>query len=209
MITLCLTLAKRSRSVVSAMTAKTVVVGITGASGAIYGVRLLQVLAELGVGRHLVISSSARRTISEEMGVPLDEVSRLASTVHAPQDVGASIASGSFRHDGMAVAPCSIKTAGAIAYCQTSDLISRAADVCLKERRRLVLLVRETPLHVGHLRMLTLAAEAGSVIMPPVPAFYTRPTTISHIVDHTIGRLLDVLGIDCNLELVRRWGEQR
>src|SRR5262249_21262346 len=151
----------------------------------------------------------ARRTISEEMDVSVDQFTRLASTTHAPQDVGASIASGSFLHDGMAVAPCSIKTAAALAYCQTSDLVSRAADVCLKERRKVVLLVRETPLHVGHLRMLTLAAEAGCIIMPPVPAFYTRPASVAQIVDHTVGRLLDALGIESNLDLVRRWGDSR
>ena len=191
------------------MKPRTIVVGVTGASGTIYGFRLLQVLAELGVRTHLVITSSARRTIAEEMEVSIDQFTRLASTTHAPQDVGAPIASGSFLHDGMAVVPCSIKTAAAIAYCQTSDLVSRAADVCLKERRKLVLLVRETPLHLGHLRMLTLAAEAGCMIMPPVPAFYTRPTSVAQIVDHTVGRLLDALGIESNLDLVRRWGEQQ
>jgi len=190
------------------MSARTVVVGISGASGATYGIRLLEVLAELGVQRHLVITASARRTISEETGVSLDHVTRLATKVHPPQDVGAAIASGSFLHDGMVVAPCSIKTAAAIAYCQSGDLISRAADVCLKERRKVILLVRETPLHLGHLRMLTLATEAGCIVMPPVPAFYTKPQSVADIVNHTVARMLDLLDIDCDkIGLIRRWGE--
>lgn len=187
---------------------RTVVVGISGASGATYGIRLLEVLAELGVHRHLIITASARRTIAEETDVSIDHVVRLATKVHSPQNVGASIASGSFLHDGMVIAPCSIKTAAAIAYCQSGDLISRAADVCLKEHRRLVLLVRESPLHVGHLRMLTQVAEAGAIVMPPMPAFYTKPTSIADIVNHTVGRMLDLLGIKSDqIGLLRRWGE--
>ena len=186
------------------MVERRMVIAITGASGAIYGIRALEILRERPeVETHLVISDSGRATITQETRRSLDEVRSLADVVHPFRELGASIASGSFRTDGMLVAPCSIRTLSAIANCATGDLVSRAADVVLKERRRLVLLVRETPLHAGHLRLMLQATENGAIVMPPVPAFYAEPASIEALVDHTVGRALDLLGIDT--ELVSRW----
>lgn len=181
------------------------IVGISGASGAVYAIRLLEVLHGRDLEVHLVMSKPGERTIVEETDKTSAYVRGLADVVHNISDIGASIASGSFRTIGMVVAPCSIRTAAAIAYCTTDNLLTRAADVVLKERRKLLLLVRETPLHVGHLKALLLAAESGAVIMPPVPAFYPKPESIDAMVDHTVGRILDFIGIDH--ALVRRWGE--
>ncbi len=182
------------------------IVGITGASGAIYGIRLLEVLrAHAHIETHLVLTKPAERTIAHETGYTIADVRALASVVHPVGDIGASIASGSFRTLGMAVAPCSIHTVAAVAACIADNLLIRAADVVLKEGRKLVLLVRETPLHTGHLRTMLAAAEAGAVIMPPVPAFYHRPRTLAQVVDHTVGRLLD--RFDIAHDLSPRWGE--
>ena len=172
------------------------VLGITGATGAIYGIRLLQVLrSQNEMETHLVLSAPAKRTIVEETDWRMPDVEALASYRYDNRDIGASIASGSFRTAGMIVAPCSIKTAGAIASCHSDTLIARAADVTLKEGRPLILLVRETPLHLGHLRVLTSLVEMGAVIMPPVPAFYNRPRDIDDIVDATVARVLDRLNL--------------
>jgi 4-hydroxy-3-polyprenylbenzoate decarboxylase len=182
------------------------VVGMAGASGAIYGIRLLEVLrARREVETHLVVTKPAERTIAEETSYRVAEVREMASVVHPLTDIGASIASGSFRTVGMVVIPCSIHTVSSVAYCQSDNLLTRAADVVLKERRKLVLVVRETPLHPGHLKAMLAAAEAGAVILPPVPAFYSQPKTVEDIVDHTVGRVLDQFGIEH--DLVRRWGE--
>jgi 4-hydroxy-3-polyprenylbenzoate decarboxylase len=182
------------------------IVGITGASGAIYGIRLLEVLRRHGeIETHLVMTKPAERTIAQETGYGVADVQAMASVVHTVADIGASIASGSFLTLGMAVAPCSIHTVSAIAACIADNLLIRAADVVLKEGRKLVLLVRETPLHTGHLRSMLAAAEAGAVIMPPVPAFYHRPRTLEQVVDHTVGRVLDRFGVAHDLS--PRWGE--
>jgi 4-hydroxy-3-polyprenylbenzoate decarboxylase len=180
-----------------------IIVGISGASGAIYGIRALEILRTLGVETHLVLSPSAGRTITEETDLSLEQVHSLASQVHSFKDIGATIASGSFKVDGMLVAPCSVKTLSAIAHCATDELIARAADVQLKERRRVVLLFRETPLHAGHIALMERATMNGAVIMPPVPAFYHRPKTIDDIVTQTVGRALDLFGIDA--KVVHRW----
>jgi 4-hydroxy-3-polyprenylbenzoate decarboxylase len=172
------------------------VVGISGASGAIYGVRLLELLAETPVQTHLVVTRSARITLRHEVGLTLADLTDRADVVHPDTDVGATIASGSFRTMGMVIAPCSIKSMSAIATGVTSTLLARAADVVLKERRRLVLMVRETPLHRNHLRTMTELAELGAIIAPPVPAFYTNPDTIDDIVNHTVGRVLDLFEIE-------------
>jgi 4-hydroxy-3-polyprenylbenzoate decarboxylase len=180
-----------------------IVVGISGASGAVYGVRLLQLLRELDVETHLVVSRSAQVTLSQEMGLQLADVKALADVHYPNADIGAAISSGSFRVDGMIVAPCSIKTLSEIATGCTSSLLSRAADVMLKERRRLVLMVRETPLHAGHIRSLAAVTEAGAIVYPPVPAFYARPASIEEMIDHTLGRVLDLFDVDART--VRRW----
>ena len=183
---------------------KRVVVGMSGASGAVLGVRLLQVLAQdETVETHLVISPAARITIRDETGRSVREVEALADAVYNPQDVGAAIASGSFHTDGMVVIPCSVKTLSAVAHCYAGELLPRAADVTLKEGRPLLLVVRETPLHLGHLRLMVQAAEMGAVIFPPVPAFYARLASIEEMVDNTVGRVLARLGIDN--ELYMRW----
>jgi 4-hydroxy-3-polyprenylbenzoate decarboxylase len=179
------------------------IVGISGASGAVYGIRLLQALRAADVQAHLVITESARMTLQAETGLAMAEVEALAHEVHAPRHIGASIASGSFRTLGMVVAPCSIRSLSEIATGVTTGLLTRAADVCLKERRRLVLMVRETPLHAGHLRSMLQATENGAIVMPPVPAFYARPASIDELVDHTVGRVLDLFDIDT--ALVKRW----
>ncbi len=181
------------------------VIGISGASGVVYGVRLLEVLRATEIETHLVMSRAAEITVAYELKRKLAEITALANVVHPVQDIGASIASGSFKTLGMIIAPCSIKSLGEIATGVTSSLLTRAADVALKERRRLVLLVREAPLHTGHLRSMTTASELGAIILPPVPAFYALPRSIDDLVDHTVGRALDLFDID--LDLVHRWGE--
>ena len=180
-----------------------IIVGISGASGAVYGVRALELLAAAGVETHLVVTRSAHLTLSQELSMSPAALAGKASVMHDIQNIGAAIASGSFRTLGMLIAPCSVRTMSEIATGVTSTLISRAADVVLKERRRLVLMVRETPLHLGHLRTMTSLAEMGAIIMPPVPAFYARPETIAEMVDHNVGRALDLFGVDCGA--VRRW----
>ncbi len=183
---------------------KRLIVGMSGASGAVLGVRLLEVLAATeAVETHLVISPAARITLSDETDCSLKEVEALADVVYNPQDVGAAIASGSFHTDGMVVIPCSIKTLSAVAHCYASDLLSRAADVTLKEGRLLLLVVRETPLHVGHLRLMVQAAEMGAVVFPPVPAFYARLASIDEMVDNIVGRVLARMGVEN--ELYKRW----
>jgi len=179
------------------------IVGISGASGAIYGVRLLQTLRKANVDTHLIISKSAAITLKEEMDLSVDDVRALAGTTYSNSDVGAAVSSGSFKTRGMIIVPCSIRTLSDIAYGTTDNLLSRAADVILKERRRLVLVVRETPLHAGHLRSMQAATENGAIIMPPVPAFYHKPKTIEDIVSQTVGRCLDLFDIDTGL--VKRW----
>ncbi len=180
------------------------IVGISGASGAVYGVRVLDALAELGVESHLVATKAAVLTLAEETGLGLAELSAKASVVHKIGDVGASIASGSFRALGMIVAPCSVRTMSEIATGVTSSLLTRAADVTLKERRPLVLMVRETPLHLGHLRTLVKLAEMGAIIAPPLPALYAKPDSIEALVDQSVGRALDLFGLDWRR--VKRWG---
>jgi 4-hydroxy-3-polyprenylbenzoate decarboxylase len=170
------------------------VVGITGASGSIYGIRLLEVLrTTTDIELHLVISAAGKRTLVEETDHSVADVEALAHHRYDVRDIGATLASGSFRTLGMVIAPCSIKTAAAIAACYSEGLIARAADVTLKEGRPLILLVRETPLHVGHLRMLTALAEVGAVVLPPMPAFYNRPKELDDVINHTIARVLDRL----------------
>lgn len=185
--------------------AQRLVIGISGASGVVYGVRLLEVLRGTAFESHLVMSKAAELTLAYETSHKVAEVKALADVVYANQDVGAAIASGSFKTAGMIVAPCSIRSLSEIAHGITSSLLTRAADVALKERRRLALLVRESPLHTGHLRTMTAASELGAVIVPPVPAFYANPRTLEDIIDHTIGRVLDLFDIEAGL--VRRWGE--
>lgn len=179
------------------------VIGITGASGAAFGISALRALASTDIETHLVVSKAAARTIAEETDMSLDDVRAMADVAHNNLDIGASIASGSFRTLGMLVAPCSVKSASEIAWGITSSLLSRAADVTLKERRRLVLMFRETPLHSGHLRTLTQLDSAGAIVMPPVPALYSKPRSVQELIDHSVGRALDLLGIDVGL--VRRW----
>jgi 4-hydroxy-3-polyprenylbenzoate decarboxylase len=181
------------------------IVGISGASGIVYGVRTLQTLRAAGVETHLVMTKSAQVTLAHETSLKVADVHAIASVVHRVEDIGASIASGSFQTMGMIVAPCSIRSLSETASGVTSNLLTRAADVVLKERRRLVLMVRETPLHLGHLRTMAAVTEMGAIVMPPVPAFYARPETVEDIVDHTVGRALDLFGIET--DLVRRWGE--
>jgi 4-hydroxy-3-polyprenylbenzoate decarboxylase len=181
------------------------VVGVTGASGALYGVRVLEALAELGVETHLVASRAAALTLKSETGLGLADLAAKASVTHRAGDIGAAIASGSYKTLGMIVAPCSVKTMSEIATGVTSGLIARAADVTLKERRPLVLMVRETPLHLGHLRTMVKLAEMGAVIAPPLPAFYARPASIQAMVDQSVGRALDLFGFDW--KGVARWGE--
>ena len=181
------------------------VVALTGASGAVYGVRLLQRLRARGdLELHLVISRNAERVLGLETDWTPARLRKLADRAYEPEDVAAPIASGSFRTAGMVVAPCSIKTLSSVANCHAADLIARAADVTLKERRPLVLVVRETPLHRGQLRQMLLAAESGATILPPVPAFYCRPKSVGDVVDQTVGKILDALGLDD--PHYRRWG---
>lgn len=179
------------------------IVGISGASGVIYGVRMLQMLRSLGVETHLVMSKSAQLTLTHETDMSVAEVKAMADVTYSNADIGAAIASGSFRVSGMVIAPCSIKTLSEIASGITGSLLSRAADVTLKERRRLVLMLRETPLHLGHLRSMVAVTEAGAIVSPPVPAFYAKPASIDEMVDHSVGRVLDLFGIESGA--VRRW----
>ena len=181
-----------------------IIVGISGASGAIYGVRLLQVLRECpGTESHLVVSDACWRTLRHELGLDRPAVEALAHQAHDARNVGASIASGSFQCAGMVVAPCSMRTLASVAHSLSDNLLTRAADVVLKERRRLVLMARETPLHLGHLRNMVSVTEMGAICCPPVPAFYQRPTSIGEIVDHSVARALDLLGIES--DLAPRW----
>jgi 4-hydroxy-3-polyprenylbenzoate decarboxylase len=183
------------------------IVAISGASGPIYGVRMLEVLRDVpDIETHLVMSPSGAQTIAAETDFSLEHVRSLADEVHSFKDIGATISSGSYKTEGMIVAPCSIKTLAGIANCFSDNLISRAADVCLKERRKVALMVRETPLHQGHLELMVKAAQYGCVIVPPVPAFYHRPKTIEDIVNQTVGRTLDQFDIDT--DIVHRWKEQ-
>jgi 4-hydroxy-3-polyprenylbenzoate decarboxylase len=186
-----------------AKAATRLIVGISGASGTIYGVRLLELLRKTEVETHLVMSRSAEMTLAYETDIKPKDVRALASVHYAVTDIGAAISSGSFPTMGMIIAPCSIRTMSEIANGVTASLLSRAADVVLKEKRRLVLAIRETPLHVGHLRSMTVLAEIGAVIAPIVPAFYNRPRSVDDIVNHTCGRLLDLFGIDTGI--VKRW----
>lgn len=181
-----------------------IVVGISGATGVIYGVRMLKALFESGVETHLVITSSAIRNMLIETDYTMADLDPFASTIYDVDDVGAAIASGSFQIDGMVIAPCSIKTLSAVANSFNYNLLIRAADVNLKERRRLILLVRETPFHEGHLDLMMRVTRMGGIIMPPVPAFYHMPKTIEDIIDQSVGKVLDLFGIDASL--FRRWG---
>ncbi len=181
------------------------IVGISGASGVIYGIRLLQVLRDMPVETHLVMSKSAEMTIAYETDFKPAEVKALADVTYPIADIGAAISSGSFRTLGMAVAPCTVRTLSEIASGVTSTLLTRAADVVLKERRRLVLLLRETPLHAGHIQSMLRVTEMGAIVAPPVPAFYTRPETLDQVIDQTVGRMLDLFDIDSDLP--QRWGE--
>ncbi len=181
------------------------VVGISGASGVALGIRTLTTLRRIGVESHLVVSRSAEVTLAHETSMKVAELRALADVNYAAADIGAAISSGSFRTLGMVVAPCSVRTMSEIASGVTSTLLTRAADVALKERRRLVLMVRETPLHLGHLRTMTALAEMGAIIAPPVPAFYAKPKTIDDLIDHSVGRVLDLFGLDAGN--LRRWGE--
>jgi 4-hydroxy-3-polyprenylbenzoate decarboxylase len=182
---------------------KKMIVAITGASGTIYGIRLLEALSSIGVETYLIMSDSAKITMAMETTFTPSYVESLATEVHSTKNVGASIASGSFRTMGMVVAPCSVHTMSDIAWGSTSNLITRAADVVLKERRRLILLFRETPLHAGHIKTMAQVTENGAIVMPPVPALYSNPKSIDDIIDHTVGRVLDLFDLDN--DLVKRW----
>ena len=184
-------------------TPKKMIVAITGASGTIYGIRLLEALSSSGIETHLIMSDSAKITMAMETTFTPSYVESLATEVHSAKNVGASIASGSFRTLGMVVAPCSVHTMSDIAWGSTSNLITRAADVVLKERRRLILLFRETPLHAGHIKTMAQVTENGAIVMPPVPALYTNPKSIDDIINHTVGRVLDLFDLDN--DLVKRW----
>lgn len=185
---------------------KRLIIGISGASGVIYGVRALQILQQVDdVETHLVMSQAARQTLALESDYSVKDVQQLADVVHDVRDIAASISSGSFKTDGMVILPCSMKTLSGIVHSYSDGLLTRAADVVLKERRRLVLCVRETPLHLGHLRMMTTAAEMGAIIMPPVPAFYHRPENVIDIVDQTVNRVLDQFDITLERDLFTRW----
>jgi 4-hydroxy-3-polyprenylbenzoate decarboxylase len=179
------------------------IVGISGATGVVYGLRLLQMLRRLEIETHLVMTKAGERTLAYESGHTVRDVRAMADHWYPDADIGAAIASGSFRTMGMVVAPCSVRSLSAIATGNTDGLLTRAADVCLKERRRVVLMLRETPLHAGHIRSMAAATENGAIVFPPVPAFYDRPATIADMVDHTVGRVLDLFDIEAGL--VRRW----
>ena len=181
------------------------ILGISGASGVIYGIRMLQILQETPIETHLVISKSAEITIAYETDWKAAGVKELADVIYPAADIGAAISSGSFKTMGMVIAPCSVRSMGEIASGVTSSLLSRAADVVLKERRRLVLMLRETPFHAGHVRQMQTVTEMGAIVAPPVPAFYARPKSIEEMVDQTIGRTLDLFDID--IGVTKRWGE--
>jgi 4-hydroxy-3-polyprenylbenzoate decarboxylase len=181
------------------------IVGITGATGVVFGIRALEVLRELGIESHLVVSRAGELTREYETDLSREALHALADHVHPIADVGASIASGSFRTMGMLIAPCSVRTLAEVATGVTTTLLTRAADVVLKERRTLVMMVREAPLHLGHLRNMVAATELGAIIHPPVPAFYLRPRSIAEMVDHTLGRALDCFGLE--MPNMARWGE--
>jgi 4-hydroxy-3-polyprenylbenzoate decarboxylase len=185
------------------MTPRRLIVGMSGASGAIYGIRILQALQGSGIETHLVMSESARITLASESDMTAPQVEALATEVHHVRNIGATVSSGSFKTMGMVIAPCSIRTLSEVAWGTTGSLLSRAADVVLKERRRLVLMLRETPLHAGHLQSMLQATQNGAILMPPVPAFYARPKTIDDIVNHSVGRVLDLFDIET--DLVARW----
>jgi flavin prenyltransferase len=187
----------------AAKTPQRLIVGISGASGVVYGVRMLEVLRDVGVETHLVMSKAAELTLAYEMDMKPKDVRALASHFHAQADIGASISSGSFPTMGMVIVPCSVRSMSEIAAGTTGSLLSRAADVVLKERRRLVLAFRETPIHAGHLRTMTQLTEMGAIIAPIVPAFYNRPKTLDDVINHTVGRLLDLFGVET--KLVKRW----
>lgn len=187
------------------MTTRRLIVGITGASGAVYALAALKALRALGVESHLVISRSGQITAAHELELKKIDLAGLADVFYKADDIAAAISSGSFQTMGMLVVPCSIRTLSEISSGVTSSLLTRAADVVLKERRRLVLMVRETPYHLGHLRAMTQVTEMGAIVMPPVPAFYALPKTIDDIVNHSVGRALDLFGFET--DLVRRWGE--
>lgn len=182
------------------------IIGISGASGAVYGVRLLELLRDTPIETHLVVSKSALITVSYETGLSWSDLKPMASVCYSNQDIGAAIASGSYKTLGMIVAPCSMRSMSEIASGVTSTLLTRAADVVLKERRRLALMVRETPLHRNHLRTMTELAELGAIIAPPVPAFYAMPKTLDEMIDHSLGRVLDMFDIE--LGIVRRWRDE-
>lgn len=185
---------------------KRLIIGISGASGVIYGVRMLEVLRGVpDIETHLIMSNAARQTLALETDLQLRDVQSLADVVHDARDIAASISSGSFKTAGMVILPCSMKTLSGIVHSYTDNLLTRAADVVLKEHRRLVLCVRETPLHLGHLRMMTTAAELGAIVMPPVPAFYHRPQTLQDIVDQTVNRVIDQFDIEISQDLFTRW----
>lgn len=185
---------------------KRLIVAITGASGVIYGIRALEILRKLkDVETHVILSPSAARTMAEETEYSIDEVRALADVIYNHKDIGAAISSGSFKTEGMLIAPCSVKTLSGVANCFDDELVVRAADVCLKERRRVVLMFRETPLHAGHIRLMEQATLNGAIVMPPVPGFYNKPKTINDLVTQSVGRALDLLGIDAGV--VKRWKE--
>lgn len=182
------------------------IVGISGASGVIYGARLLQVLRNADIRTHVVMTKAAEVTFAHETSMKIAEVKALADVCHRIDDIAAPISSGSFRTMGMIVAPCSVRSMSEIASGCTTTLLTRSADVALKERRKLVLMVRETPLHTGHLRTMTALSEMGAIIAPPVPAFYNRPESLADVIDHSVGRVLDLFGIEVGV--VTRWGER-
>lgn len=184
---------------------KRLIVGVSGASGAAYAVRTLQILRDMEVETHLVVTKPGRLTLNYETGMEYGDLAALANHHYGAQDIGAAISSGSFRTLGMLVVPCSMRSLSEIATGVTGGLLTRAADVVLKERRRLVLMVRETPLHTGHLRAMTAASEIGAIIYPPVPAFYSEPKTVADLVDQTVGRALDLFDLDA--PVTKRWGE--
>lgn len=190
------------------MTKQRLIIAITGASGAIYAIRLLEILKSVStIETHLIISNAAKQTISAETNYTIQDVKALADKHYDIRDIGAAISSGSYRTLGMVVLPCSIKTLSGIAHSYTDDLITRAADVCLKERKPLFLCVRETPLHLGHLRLMTQAAEIGATIMPLMPAFYHAPISIDDLINQSVNRLCDQFGIELEQDLFKRWGE--
>lgn len=183
-----------------------IIIGITGATGIIYGIRLLEILQNIEtIETHLILSKSAIQTLAYETDWKLKEVQKLGDVIHSNDNIGASIASGSFQTESMIIAPCSIHTMSSIAYSHTDQLISRAADVMLKERRHLVLMLRETPLHYGHIKNMLRVTQMGAIVAPPAPAFYSRPQSVDDIVDHTVGRVLDLVNVEHNL--LTRWKE--